>query len=160
LEEYSKRNSGCSSITTPHAVPLDIAICCLGLDKLSLPSLFQTFEFGFNSIHVYDLFVLRDHLEDSCSSVPASVVHHLLDVGAWDSDILLQFEPYLTAQLNASKSRAESAESLSSLDNHNIFKGILEKKEQLHLSCLPRNPDFQRVEDILRTLGSTTDHVT
>ena len=147
LENFSELHFGCASITSPQAVPLDIAICCLGIDKLGLPSLHQTFDFGFNSIHVYDLFVMRDHLEDSCSTVPPSVVYHLLNIGAWDSDILLQFERYLLSQLCLES----KSESLSALDV-TVLQAILERKEQLLRSCLLRTDNLQRVEAFLRII--------
>lgn len=139
LREYFSRN-GCFQCTTPQSSQLDIAICCYGFENSSLPSLFDTFEYGFNAIHIYDIYVLRDHLED-CTIIPLSTIFYLLRIAAWDYDILFQFESYILKYLS------ESFEVSSIL----LFQEIMDHSSRIYLTC--HSPgDHERLTTLLQKI--------
>lgn len=138
LQEYFSINQDhCFHCTVPQSSPLDIAICCYRLESSSLSYLFQTFHSGFNFLHIYDLFVLRDHIEDCTStststSIPLDVIYYLLKLCAWDYDILLQFEFYLRKYLTDISLDLRETETSSFL----IFQLILQNSSKILLTCL------------------------
>jgi hypothetical protein len=149
IQEYFLSSGHCV-ISFPHSAPLDIALCSFGLHNSPLSYLPQTFYYGLSSVHVYDLFVVRDHLEDSISSassaVPLSVIAQILSLGAWDCDILFQFESSLLFHLSPSQSASLSSSVRS------ILQFLQQNLTSILRSCL-RPADASRVQAIFFTLG-------
>jgi hypothetical protein len=154
LQKYFSLSGGWMQITPHQAAPIDIAIGCLGLNQDALQNLCRTFRCGFCTLHPYDLFVLRDHIEDTSRnslsssnySLPLSVICLLLEIGAYDIDIFLQFENYF----HSVGATNEIYRVLRLLQNH---------ESDIRLSCLEETQDLEartKLEELIRRIQILT----
>jgi len=161
---------GRSAITKLHAAPIDICIgICDVTGELKLPLIFECFHNGLCSIPVHDLLVLRDHIEDSTlkkaathcleekpnpanSHLALRVIVGVLEIGAWDADILMQFSDSIDYYVKCFTGH----EIENKIEIQTLLERISNHANDIELSILPidRNSEFKvAVDGLLKDLN-------